>query len=194
MFEIITSSLEESAELLQRVSKEYARQIEAIARTVIDVYRRGNKVLLFGNGGSAADAQHLAGEFVNRFLFDRPALAAISLSTDTSVLTCISNDASFETVFSRQIEALGREGDLAWGISTSGNSPNVLKAVEAAKERKMVTVGFTGGDGGKLAERVDLAFVVPTRFTPRIQEVHITTGHIICRLVESHLFSELTNQ
>lgn len=194
MFETITSTFEESAQLLQRVSKEYARQIEAIARSIIDVYRRGNKVLIFGNGGSAADAQHLAGEFVNRFLFDRTALGAISLSTDTSVLTCIANDASFETVFSRQIEALGREGDLAWGISTSGNSPNVLKAIEAAKERKMITVGFTGGDGGKLAEQVDLAFVVPTRLTPRIQEVHIITGHIICQLVESHLFSELTNQ
>jgi D-sedoheptulose 7-phosphate isomerase len=194
LLETITSTFEESAQLLQRVSKEYARQIEAIAHAVIDVYQRGKKVLLFGNGGSAADAQHLAGEFVNRFLFDRPALSAISLSTDTSVLTCISNDASFETVFSRQIEALGREGDLVWGISTSGNSPNVLKAVKAAKERKMITVGFTGGDGGKLAELVDFAFVVPTRFTPRIQEVHIIAGHIVCQLVESHFFSELTNQ
>lgn len=194
MLEIITSTLEESAQFLQRVSRDYARQIEAIVRAIVDVYQRGNKVFLFGNGGSAADAQHLAGEFVNRFLFDRPALGAISLSTDTSVLTCIANDASFETVFSRQIEALGQEGDLAWGLSTSGNSPNVLKAVEAAKARKMITVGFTGGEGGKLAELVDLAFVVPTLLTPRIQEVHIITGHIICQLVESHLFSESANQ
>jgi D-sedoheptulose 7-phosphate isomerase len=194
LLEIITSTLEESAQLIQRVSRDYARQIEAVVRAIVDVYQRGNKVFLFGNGGSAADAQHLAGEFVNRFLFDRPALGAISLSTDTSVLTCIANDASFETVFSRQIEALGQEGDLAWGFSTSGNSPNVLKAVEAAKARKMITVGFTGGEGGKLAELVDLAFVVPTLLTPRIQEVHIITGHIICQLVESHLFSEPVNQ
>lgn len=163
--------------------------MEEIARTLIGVFNRGGKVLLFGNGGSAADAQHLAGEFVNRFLFDRPALAAISLSTDTSVITCVANDACYEAVFSRQIEALGREGDLAWGISTSGNSANVLKAIKTAKEKKLLTVGFTGGNGGKLAEMVDLPLVVPVRSTPRIQEIHITAGHIICELVEAELFS-----
>ena len=190
MIETIITAFEESAQLLQRFSKEHARHIETIAYALINVFKHGNKVLLFGNGGSAADAQHLAGEFINRFLFNRPALGAISLSSDTSVLTCISNDVAFESVFSRQIEALGREGDLAWGISTSGNSPNVLAGIKTAQEKGLITVGFAGGDGGKLAKIVDHALVVPTRSTPRIQEVHITAGHIICELVESSLFSQ----
>ncbi len=185
----ITAIFEESAQFLQRFSQEHASEVEAIARTLVDVFRRGNKVLIFGNGGSAADAQHLAGEFVNRFLFDRPALGAISLSTDTSVLTCISNDSAFDLVFSRQIEALGREGDLAWGISTSGNSANVLAGIKTANEKGLLTVGFTGG-GGELAKIVDQALIVPTGMTPRIQEVHIMSGHIICELVEAELFNK----
>lgn len=193
MIERITTAFEESARLLRRFSEKNAGQIETIARTVIYVLKRGNKILLFGNGGSAADAQHLAGEFVNRFLFDRPALGAISLATDTSVLTCISNDSDYNKVFSRQIEALGQQGDLAWGISTSGNSPNVLEAINTARARELLTVGFTGGDGGKLAKMVDLALVVPSRSTPRIQEVHITAGHIICELVESLIFYQQSN-
>lgn len=188
LIEKITNIFEESAQFLQRFSQEHASEVEAIARTLVDVFKRGNKLLIFGNGGSAADAQHLAGEFVNRFLFDRPALGAISLSTDSSVLTSISNDSAFEAVFSRQIEALGREGDLAWGISTSGNSANVLAGIKTAREKGLVSVGFTGGEGGELAKIVDHALIVPGGRTPRIQEVHIICGHIICELVESQLF------
>ncbi len=190
MIEQITTIFEESAQLVQRFSQEHASEVEAIARTLVDVFTRGNKVLIFGNGGSSADAQHLAGEFVNRFLFDRPALGAISLSSDTSVLTSISNDSAFEMVFSRQIEALGREGDLAWGISTSGNSANVLAGIKTARKKGLLTVGFSGGEGGELAKIVDHALVVPSGMTPRVQEVHIISGHIICELVESQLFNK----
>lgn len=147
----------------------------------------GGKLLLFGNGGSASDAQHLAAEFVNRFDRERPALAAIALATDGSVLTSIGNDASFDAVFSRQIEALGRPGDVAIGISTSGNSPNVVEGLRAARRQGLRTAALLGKGGGGAAKAVDLALIVPGDSTARTQEVHILAGHLLCRRVEDRL-------
>ncbi|HEX9900037.1 MAG TPA: D-sedoheptulose 7-phosphate isomerase [Candidatus Methylomirabilis sp.] len=183
----IQKMFRDSAEVKLRFAGEAAPRIESVARRMAEVLRRGGKLLFFGNGGSAADAQHLAAEFVNRFLRDREALAAIALTTDTSALTSIGNDLGFDQVFSRQVEALGRPGDLVVAISTSGNSPNVLRAVEAARRLGCVTVGLTGGTGGRLAKVVDEAFVVPSTETPRIQETHTTLGHALCALVEDLL-------
>jgi len=146
--------------------------------------------LLFGNGGSAADAQHIAAEFVGRFLPDRVPLPALSLATDTSALTAISNDYGFGAVFARQVQALGNAGDIALGISTSGNSSNVLEAMDAARGKAMMTIGFTGHDGGKMTGHCDVLFCVPSRVVPRIQETHITLGHILCELIDRELFPE----
>lgn len=177
----------DSAAVKLRFAEQFAPRIEAVARRMAETLRKGGKILFFGNGGSAADAQHLAAEFVNRFLRDRGALAAISLTTDTSALTSIGNDLGFDQVFSRQVEALGRPGDLVVAISTSGNSPNVLRGVEAARRLGCGTVGLTGGSGGLLANAVDEAFIVPSAETPRIQEAHITLGHALCALVDALL-------
>jgi D-sedoheptulose 7-phosphate isomerase len=177
----------ESAEVKLRFAETHAHQIEAVARRMAGVLRRGGKLLFCGNGGSAADAQHLAAEFVNRFLGEREALAALSLTTDTSALTSIGNDRGFDQVFSRQVEALARPGDLLVGISTSGGSPNVVQAVVAARRRGCYTVAFSGGDGGPLAAAADEALTVSSRDTPRIQETHITLGHVLCALVEQML-------
>lgn len=147
----------------------------------------GNKILIFGNGGSAADAQHLAAEFVNRFQIERPPLAAIALTTDTSVLTSIGNDYHFDEIFSKQIQALGKKGDIAWGISTSGNSPNVVRAIESAQEIGLATIGMTGRSGS-LAALADLVFSVDSDITARIQETHITLGHILCDLTDRKLY------
>ena len=152
----------------------------------------GGKVLIFGNGGSAADAQHLAAEFVNRFQIERPPLAAIALTTDTSVLTSIGNDYHFDDIFSKQIRALGKKGDIAWGLSTSGNSPNVVKAVKTAQKIGIATLGMTGR-GGELAKCADLVFAVASDTTARIQETHITLGHILCELLERKLYPEEFN-
>jgi len=165
----------------------HAGDLETLARWCADSLRAGGKILLFGNGGSAADAQHLAAEFVNRFDRDRPALAAISLATDGSALTSIANDASFEEVFARQIEALGRPGDIAVGITTSGTSPNVLAGLQAARRLGLRSAGFLGRDGGTAGREVDLALIVPGDTTARIQETHILAGHLLCRLVEEML-------
>jgi D-sedoheptulose 7-phosphate isomerase len=175
---------EQSATFQVQFGKENAKRIEMLARRTAEVLGRGGKILLCGNGGSAADAQHLAAEFVNRFQRDRRALAAIALTTDSSVLTSIGNDSSFDQIFARQVEALARPGDLLIAISTSGNSPNVVRAVEAAKRLGIATVGWCGGSGGALAAVADEVFVVPTRDTPRIQEVHITMGHAWCAATE----------
>jgi D-sedoheptulose 7-phosphate isomerase len=145
-------------------------------------------VLLFGNGGSATDASHIAAEFVNRFLIDRPPLPAIALNTDIAVLTSISNDFGYDQIFSKQLTALGHEGDVVIGISTSGNSPNVIKALDVAKKNGMKSIVLTGGAGGKMANLADYTFVVPSRHTPHIQETHITLGHILCQLVDEELF------
>jgi len=152
--------------------------------------KEGRKVLLFGNGGSAADAQHIAAEFVGRFIPDRKPLPALSLATDTSALTALGNDYGYDAVFSRQVQALGNAGDIAIGISTSGNSPNVLEAFAAARAKSMLTIGFTGQDGGKMNGRADVLFRVPSRMTPRIQETHITLGHVLCELIDRELFPE----
>jgi len=176
MKEQIILKLRESAELKLKLAKESIREIEEAADMVYKTLKAGGKILIFGNGGSAADAQHIAAEFVNRYQKDRRALPAIALTTDSSVITSIANDSSFDNVFSRQIEALGRK--------TSGRSANVVKALELAKSLGLKTLGFTGGDGGKVKKVADLCLVIPTASTPRIQELHITVAHIICELVE----------
>jgi len=179
----------ESAETKLRFVEQYAPRIELVARRMAETLRRGGKILFFGNGGSAADAQHLSAEFVNRFLRERSALAAVALTTDTSALTSIGNDLGFDQIFARQVAALGRPGDVVVAISASGNSPNVLKGVEAARRLGCITVGLTGGSGGQLSKVVDEVFVVPSNETPRIQETHITLGHALCALVEELLLA-----
>ena len=179
---------QKSIEVKQAFWQLYMEQLEVVVSKIVHALRAGRKVLLFGNGGSAADAQHLAAEFVNRFLYDRPALPAIALTTDSSIITSISNDYEYNRIFSRQIEALGKEGDIAIGISTSGNSPNVLLGLQKGRKMGLYTVALSGGDGGKMKTAAEISLIVPCRKTPRIQEVHITIGHIICELVEEALF------
>jgi D-sedoheptulose 7-phosphate isomerase len=181
---------EESAAVKRRFVEEHAPRIERAARRMAEALRQGQKLLFLGNGGSAADAQHLAAEFVNRFTRNRPALAAIALTTDSSALTAIGNDLGFDALFARQVEALGRPGDVLVAISTSGDSPNVLRAVEAAGRLGLTTIGFTGGSGGRLAALAEIVFVVPSGETPRIQETHITLGHALCGLVDDILFPD----
>ncbi len=181
---LIARELEDSIQVKRRVLDEQLSTLADIVELLAQTLQAGYKVVLFGNGGSAADSQHIAAELVSRFRRERQALPAIALTTDTSILTSIANDYSFENVFSRQIEALGQPGDVAIGISTSGNSPNVLKGVSAAKQKGMTTVGLTGESGGQLKDCVDICFRVPSQSTPRIQEVHITVAHAICELVE----------
>jgi len=200
------SSLKPPADFEQRVSRSIQESIatkerllgssaviSAVARVceiVVGAVSQGNKVLLFGNGGSAADAQHIAAEFVGRFAFNRPALPALALSVNSSCLTAIGNDYGFDVVFSRQLEALARPGDIAIGISTSGNSPNVLHAMAVAKRMQVHTIALTGCTGGKLKDAVDHCICVPSNETPRIQECHILIGHIISDLVEQTIFYE----
>lgn len=152
--------------------------------------KAGNKILIFGNGGSAADAQHIAAEFVNRFIIERPPLPAIALTTDTSIITSIGNDYDFSEIFAKQIRALGQPGDVAWGISTSGNSPNVQKGLEMAKKMELITLALTGKDGGPIAKMADCSLNVSSGSTARIQETHITAGHAICELVDIKLFQK----
>ncbi|MBN2057878.1 MAG: D-sedoheptulose 7-phosphate isomerase [Candidatus Saganbacteria bacterium] len=190
MQEIIKKELQAGISLKQQVLNDLVPQIEQAAKIIIGALKKGNKIMLFGNGGSAADAQHLAGELVGRFLKDRSALPAIALSTDTSVLTCLANDFGYETVFARQIEALAKPGDIAFGLSTSGNSLNVMLALEKAEQIGCKTIGLLGKDGGKIAGKVDLALTVRSQATPRVQECHITIGHIICGLVEQEIFAK----
>ena len=177
-----------------RVKNEFFRvNKDTIARTVETIahgLRNGHKVLFFGNGGSAADAQHLAAELVGRFGPNRSPLPAISLATDTSVLTAVGNDYGYDKVFARQIEALGQSGDIAIAISTSGNSPSVLAAIDVARSKGLFTIGFTGETSGKMKDRVEVLFRVPSRETPRIQETHVVLGHILCELVDRELFPE----
>jgi len=160
-----------------------------VAEKFIEVYKAGKKVLLFGNGGSAADAQHIAAELVGKYYVDRKPLPAEALTVNTSSLTAIGNDYGFDQVFARQVEALGNTGDLAIGMSTSGNSPNVIEGLRVARRRGMVTIGLTGEDGGRLKSQVDYCICVPSKDTPRIQETHILIGHIVCELVEQALFA-----
>jgi D-sedoheptulose 7-phosphate isomerase len=162
--------------------------VAQVAQACIDALRASRKILFAGNGGSAADAQHLAGELVSRFAYDRPGLPAFALTTDTSVLTAIGNDYGYERLFARQLEAVGVAGDVLFAISTSGRSPNILSALRAAREKGVVTVGMTGRSGGQMAELCDHLLQVPSDVTPRIQEGHIAMGHAICQIVEAQLF------
>ncbi|WP_425468955.1 D-sedoheptulose 7-phosphate isomerase [Paraburkholderia panacisoli] len=173
-------------------SPQVIANVEALAQQVTKALRAGNKVLLAGNGGSAADAQHIAGEFVSRFNFDRPGLAAFALTVDTSVMTAIGNDYGYEKLFARQLEAVGRPGDIFWAYSTSGRSPNILRALEVAKERGLFRVGFTGNHSEGVAEmraRTDLCIEIPSTSTPKIQEGHLVCGHIVCGIVEENIFA-----
>jgi D-sedoheptulose 7-phosphate isomerase len=165
-----------------------ASTVTRLVQLIIDAFNNGNKLLIFGNGGSAADAQHMAAEFVNRFLIDRRPLPALALTTDTSVLTSIGNDFGFEDIFFKQLQALGKEGDVVLGISTSGNSTNVIKAIEYAKASGMITVSLTGGNGGSLHGIADIGLNVATSFTPHIQETHLWVEHMICQLVDEVMF------
>ncbi len=189
MRDSIQKIFEESARVKVAFARENADRIVEVVQLIAQAFRDGKKVLLFGNGGSATDASHIAAEFVNRFLMERPPLPAIALNTDPAVLTSISNDYSYEQVFSKQLAALGHEGDIVIGISTSGNSPNVIKAIETARKNGMRTVVLTGGTGGKIKSLADYTFVVPSRHTPHIQETHIALGHIICQMVDEELFA-----
>jgi D-sedoheptulose 7-phosphate isomerase len=164
--------------------------IEQAAKKMIEVYQNGNKIMLGGNGGSAADAQHIAGEFVSRFYFDRPGLPCIALTTDTSILTAIGNDYGYEQLFARQIQANGQSGDLFIGISTSGNSPNVIKGLEMCRAKGITTIGLTGEAGGRMAALCDICIRIPSQETPRIQEAHILIGHILCAIVEESIFGK----
>lgn len=186
--DIIKRIFRESIQIKETFLRDNLERIARVVEVITDALKKGNKILLFGNGGSAADAQHIAGEFVNRFLIERPPLPAIALTTDTSVLTSIGNDYDFAEVFSKQIRALGQEGDIAWGFSTSGGSVNVIRALETAKKMGLVTIGFTGRDGGTVGMISDYHLNVPSNVTPRVQEVHIVVSHAICELVDWRLF------
>ena len=184
----IRDSLEVKKKLLE--STEIMAQLHQACEKAIDVYKKGRKILVAGNGGSAADAQHIVAEFVSRFYFDRPGLPAIALTTDTSIITAIGNDYGYENLFSRQIEANGAEGDIFMGISTSGNSANVIAGLKQAKKQGIFCLGFSGESGGKMKELSDLCICVPSFNTPRVQESHILMGHIICAAVEEALFAK----
>jgi D-sedoheptulose 7-phosphate isomerase len=168
----------------------FMQQVTDMGHLLIDRYQAGNKLLVAGNGGSAADAQHIAAEFVSRFNFDRPGLPALALTTDTSILTAVGNDYGYDQLFRRQVQANGVNGDVFLGISTSGNSPNILQALEAARLKGIVTFGLTGKSGGKMRELCDYCLCVPSENTPRIQEAHILIGHTLCAMVELALFED----
>lgn len=187
MKERIKKIFQDSIEVKQAALDQNLNAIESAVKALAVSLRAGGKVLIFGNGGSAADSQHIAAEFVGRFQKERRALAAIALTTDTSALTALANDYSFDMVFSRQVQALGRKGDIALGLSTSGNSKNVIAAIETARTLGLVTITLTGNDGGKLAGLSDIKIVVPSKVTARVQEAHITIGHCVCELVEDAL-------
>lgn len=193
MIESIRGQISESIATKQRLLEDSAflENLQRSAQLLIEAYRAGKKTLLAGNGGSAADAQHIAGEFVSRFCFDRPGLPSIALTTDTSILTAIGNDYGYAKLFARQVQAQGAAGDVFIGISTSGNSPNIVEALSACKDKGIATIGFAGQDGGAMADLCDICLRVPSKQTPRIQESHILIGHILCCLVEEAIFGHL---
>jgi D-sedoheptulose 7-phosphate isomerase len=186
----VLTAFADSATVKQQFAREHVDRIVQVATLIANAFRNGNKVLLFGNGGSSTDAAHIAAEFVGRYQRERMPLPAIALATDIAAITCIANDYGYEELFARQVRAHGRQGDIAIGISTSGNSPNVLKGVETARDSGLITIAWTGANGGKLAGLVDYPFVVPSTVTSRIQESHITLGHVLCELVEDHLLGK----
>lgn len=187
---VVLSAFADSANVKQQFARDHVDRIVQVATLIAKAFDNGNKVLLFGNGGSSTDAAHIAAEFVGRYKKERAPLPAIALATDIAAITCIANDYGYEELFARQVRAHGRTGDIAIGISTSGNSPNVLRGITAAKECGLTTVAWTGGTGGKLAGLVDYPFIVPSPLTSRIQESHITLGHVLCELVEDHLLGK----
>jgi D-sedoheptulose 7-phosphate isomerase len=189
MRNVILSTIEESIAVKRELAENLVPDIERFARFFVDTLRNGNKLLVCGNGGSAADSQHIACELVNRFLVERRPLPAIALSTDTSILTSIANDYSYDQVFKKQVEALGLPGDLLLAISTSGKAANVNEAVKAAREKGLKTIALTGKGGGDLAPLVDMALIIPGKDTPRIQESHLTVIHIFCDIIERELFA-----
>jgi D-sedoheptulose 7-phosphate isomerase len=184
MQDLIRAQIQSSIKTKQKVAESLVPQIEKAAHLMILALKKNQKILFFGNGGSASDAQHMAAEFVGRFLRERRALPSIALTTDTSILTAVSNDYGFNQVFSRQIEALGQKGDVAVGISTSGDSENVLRAIKTAKEKGLGTIGLSGQTGGKMKDQTDIFLAIPSTETSRIQEAHILIGHILCDLVD----------
>jgi D-sedoheptulose 7-phosphate isomerase len=192
MHNYIENQVKNSIEIKQKLLEDDALMalIQEVSEKTVEIYRNGKKTLIAGNGGSAADAQHIAGEFVSKFYFDRPGLPSIALTTDTSILTAIGNDYGYEKLFARQIQANGVEGDMFIGISTSGNSQNVIEALKECKSKGIITVGLTGEKGGKMAEMCDYCIKVPSNETPRVQESHILIGHIICAVVEEALFGK----
>jgi D-sedoheptulose 7-phosphate isomerase len=184
----ISAIVAASLDVKRRFFDAHAADVERAATIIADAFKANGKLLVFGNGGSAADAQHIAGELINRFLQERKALPAIALTTDGGVLTCIANDSGFENIFARQIEAMGTKGDVCLAISTSGKSANVVLACEQARKQGVQVIGLLGRDGGSVAALCDLALIVPSDDTQRIQETHNLIGHIICGLVEGELF------
>lgn len=190
MKQLVLNAFADSASVKQQFAREHADRIVQVANLIATAFREGHKVLLFGNGGSATDAAHIAAEFVGRYHRERAPLPAIALATDIAAITCIANDYGYDELFARQIRAHGQKGDVAIAISTSGNSPNVLKGVEAARAVDLTTIAWTGGSGGKLAGMVDYPFVVPSKITARIQESHITLGHVLCELIEEQLLGK----
>jgi D-sedoheptulose 7-phosphate isomerase len=194
MKSIVDRSFEASIEAKRSCMEHNQESLIRAATMIVDAFHNENKLMLFGNGGSAADAQHIAAEFVNRFMIERPPLPAMSLTTDTSVLTSVGNDYTFDDVFSKQVKALGMEGDVAWGMSTSGDSVNVLEALIVARERGLRTIGMTGANAGKMAEVAQVLLRVDAENTARIQECHITMAHIISELVDYQLFQRRVTQ
>jgi len=189
----IQDQIKKSYETKQAIYENEAllEKIEAVAKLCVKLYKESDKkTILAGNGGSAADAQHIAAELVGRYGFDRPSIPSLALTTDTSNLTAIGNDYGYDQVFSRQLEGMGQEGDIFFGISTSGNSQNIINAFESAKKKGITTVALVGRDGGKMAQMADIALVVPSNSTPRIQESHILIGHIICDIIEKEVFGD----
>ena len=188
----IKDQIKKSYETKQNIynNEELLNKIEEVSKKCVELYRGANKTILAGNGGSAADAQHIAAEMVGRYAFDRPSLPSLALTTDTSALTAIGNDYGYDQVFSRQLEGMGQDGDIFIGISTSGNSVNIIKAFETAKKKNIKTVALVGRDGGEMAKIADIALVVPSQSTPRIQESHILIGHIICDIIEKEIFAD----
>jgi D-sedoheptulose 7-phosphate isomerase len=188
MKETILKAVKDGIEVKRKFFRENADAILQVSQVIAEAFNDGKKVLLFGNGGSATDASHIAAEFINRFKRERPGLPAIALNTDVAVMTSIANDYDFSEVFSRQVKSLSEEGDVVIAISTSGNSKNILKALDIAKRRKLITVAFTGEKGKRMAAKSQYAFIIPSTDTPRIQETHIMLGHIVCEMVEEILF------
>lgn len=190
MKDAVIKAFEDSADVKRRFVMAHAERIVSVARLMGEAFRGGRKVLLFGNGGSATDASHIAAELVGRYQRERAPLPAMALATDMAALTCIANDFAYDQIFSRQVRAHGQKGDVAIAISTSGNSPNVLKGIEAARDCGLTTIGWTGGTGGRLAALVDHCFIVPSTVTARIQESHITLGHVLCELIDEQVSPE----